>query len=109
MLNRIITWSLEHRLLVLTLALIVVGTGVWSMGRLPIDASPDAPVVLPQRIEDVIHRQVVLEQPCRLDDDLILLAFAAPRVDLGDARHREKLGLDDPVMDGGQLLEAVGV
>ena len=48
MINRIITWSLEHRLLVLALTLIVVGAGVWSMGRLPIDAYPDTTPVMVQ-------------------------------------------------------------
>ncbi len=48
MINRIITWSLEHRLLVLALALIVAGAGIWSMRRLPIDAYPDTTPVMVQ-------------------------------------------------------------
>ena len=48
MINRIITWSLEHRLLVVAVALIVVAAGLWSLLRLPIDAYPDTTPVLVQ-------------------------------------------------------------
>ena len=41
----------------------------------------------------------------RVDDDLELLLVAAPGVDLGDARHRAQLRLDDPVVDRAQLGE----
>ena len=41
MLDRIITWSLEHRFLVIILALVLVGTGIQALIRLPIDAFPD--------------------------------------------------------------------
>ena len=48
MINRIITWSLEHRLLVIAVSLIVVAAGLWSLLRLPIDAYPDTTPVLVQ-------------------------------------------------------------
>jgi cobalt-zinc-cadmium resistance protein CzcA len=48
MINRIITWSLDHRLLVIVLTLVVVGFGVWSLRRLPIDAYPDTTPVMVQ-------------------------------------------------------------
>ncbi|MCH8007045.1 MAG: efflux RND transporter permease subunit [Planctomycetes bacterium] len=48
MISRIITWSLEHRLLVVAVALIVVAAGVWSLLRLPIDAYPDTTPVMVQ-------------------------------------------------------------
>ena len=48
MINRIITWSLEHRLLVVAVSLIVVAAGLWSLLRLPIDAYPDTTPVLVQ-------------------------------------------------------------
>jgi len=48
MLNAIISWSLSHRMLVIALALIVVGTGVYALGRLPIDAYPDTTPVMVQ-------------------------------------------------------------
>ena len=41
MLNRIITWSLEHRFLVVTFTLVLLGSGIYSLYRLPIDAFPD--------------------------------------------------------------------
>ena len=41
MFNRIITWSLEHRLLVIVLALVLMATGIEALFRLPIDAFPD--------------------------------------------------------------------
>ncbi|MBX6364184.1 MAG: efflux RND transporter permease subunit [Gemmatimonadetes bacterium] len=41
MVNRIVTASLEQRFLVGLLALLVVGVGLWSLSRLPVDAYPD--------------------------------------------------------------------
>ncbi|MDP6542984.1 MAG: CusA/CzcA family heavy metal efflux RND transporter [Phycisphaerae bacterium] len=41
MLNRIITWSLGHRFLVILFTLVLLGTGAYSLYRLPIDAFPD--------------------------------------------------------------------
>jgi len=48
MLNSIITWSLQHRLLVIAMTLIVVGAGGWSLQHLPIDAYPDTTPVMVQ-------------------------------------------------------------
>lgn len=48
MLNSLITWSLQNRLLVLALTAIVVAAGAWSMRRLPIDAYPDTTPVMVQ-------------------------------------------------------------
>jgi len=48
MLNAVITWSLRHRMLVIAIALIVVGTGAYSLGRLPVDAYPDTTPVMVQ-------------------------------------------------------------
>ena len=41
MLNRILRLSVERRFLMLSLILVLVGVGVWSFQRLPIDAVPD--------------------------------------------------------------------
>jgi cobalt-zinc-cadmium resistance protein CzcA len=41
MLTRILTFSLEQRLLVLALTALLVGVGLWSAAHLPIDAVPD--------------------------------------------------------------------
>ena len=42
MLNRILEFSLANRFLVIIIALVVVGIGIRSMFKLPIDAVPDA-------------------------------------------------------------------
>lgn len=41
MLNRIITWSLEHRWLVIAISLVLAASGLRALLRLPIDAFPD--------------------------------------------------------------------
>ncbi|MBT3211915.1 MAG: efflux RND transporter permease subunit, partial [Planctomycetaceae bacterium] len=41
MLNTIITWSLNHRFLVIALTLVLVAAGVNALIRLPVDAFPD--------------------------------------------------------------------
>ena len=41
MLSRIITFSLQHRWLVLIICAGLALLGVWNYGRLPIDAVPD--------------------------------------------------------------------
>ena len=48
MLDRIITWSLEHRLVVLALTLALTAAGVYSLQRLDIDAFPDTTPVMVQ-------------------------------------------------------------
>ncbi len=48
MLNAIISFALERRLLMLMLAVLVLITGWWSFERLPIDAFPDTSPVLVQ-------------------------------------------------------------
>ena len=65
MINKVITWSLEHRLVVILLALILVSTGIFAVRNLPIDAFPDttpvqvqinttAPALSPLEIEQQI-------------------------------------------------------
>ena len=65
MLNRIITWSLDHRLLVVGLALALGAVGVQALLQLPIDAFPDttpvqvqvntvAPALLPAEMEQSV-------------------------------------------------------
>ena len=41
MINAILRLSVERRFLMLSLILVLVGVGVWSFQRLPIDAVPD--------------------------------------------------------------------
>jgi cobalt-zinc-cadmium resistance protein CzcA len=62
MLEKIITWSLDHRALVLVLSLILGISGIYALTLLPIDAFPDttpvqvqintvAPALAPLEIE----------------------------------------------------------
>ena len=48
MLSRIITWSLEHRAMVVIFTIVLLGSGVYSLYQLPIDAFPDTTPVLVQ-------------------------------------------------------------
>ena len=41
MLDKIITWSLTHRFLVIALTLVLIGSGVYTVLHLPVDAFPD--------------------------------------------------------------------
>ncbi|HEX8043367.1 efflux RND transporter permease subunit, partial [Candidatus Deferrimicrobium sp.] len=41
MIDRILRFSLEQRLLVVIATLLLVGAGLWAMNRLPVDAFPD--------------------------------------------------------------------
>ncbi|MFG0330108.1 MAG: efflux RND transporter permease subunit [Phycisphaerales bacterium] len=48
MLSAVIDWSLNNRVLVIALSLLVVIAGSWSLSRLPIDAYPDTTPVMVQ-------------------------------------------------------------
>jgi len=65
MLNAIITWSLNHRFLVIALTLLLIASGLIALSRLPVDAFPDttpvqvqinttAPALSPLEIEQQI-------------------------------------------------------
>jgi len=65
MLDRVVTWSLNNRLVVIVLSLLVFGSGIYALTRLPIDAFPDttpvqvqintvAPALAPLEIEQQI-------------------------------------------------------
>ena len=65
MINRLIEWSLRNRFLVVCGVLLVIGLGIWSLFRTPIDAIPDLsenqvivfadwPGRSPQEVEDQI-------------------------------------------------------
>src|ERR671912_370070 len=65
MLNKIIEWSVHHRLLVLLATVAVSVAGIWSMIRTPVDAIPDLsdvqvivmtelPGQAPQLVEDQV-------------------------------------------------------
>lgn len=71
MLNRIIDYSLENRLLILFLFAILCGLGAWRLSNLPIDAFPDttpvqvqintvAPALNPEEVEQQITQPLEL-------------------------------------------------
>ena len=66
-------------------------------------AAADVAVVLLDGLDHFVEGQAVLDEPGRVDADLILLLVAAPGVDLGGALHRPHLRLDDPIVDGAQV------
>ena len=72
-------------------------------------AAADVGVVALQRFDDVRQREPARRQRHRIDDDLELLLVAAPRVDLGDARHGDELRADDPVLHRSQLGGALAL
>ena len=72
-------------------------------------AAADVHVVPRERREHVVQGQAELDQLVRIGQHLVLLALAAPGVDLGHAGHRLQTRLDDPVMKRGQLLQRVAV
>ena len=88
--RRVIAFALKNRLLILALTALLVGVGVWSMIRLPIDAIPDvtnvqvqintnAPALSPLEVE----RQITLP--------VELAMFGLP--DLEEVRSLSKFGL----------------
>lgn len=88
--RKIIAFALKNRLLVLALTALLIGVGVWSMLRLPIDAIPDvtnvqvqintnAPALSPLEVE----RQITLP--------VELAMFGLP--DLEEVRSLSKFGL----------------
>src|SRR5690606_12110046 len=90
MLKAIIAFALKNRLLVLALTVLLVGVGVWSMVRLPIDAIPDvtnvqvqintnAPALSPLEVE----RQITLP--------VELAMFGLPNLE--EVRSLSKFGL----------------
>ena len=66
-------------------------------------ATTDVSVVVLERADYVLQREVIRNEGPWLDDHLVLLLIASPRVDLGNTGDASKLGLHDPVMDGAQF------
>ena len=63
----------------------------------------DLVVALADRVDHVGERDVVGEQPVRVDVDLVLLDEAADRRHLGDAGHGLQLVAQVPVLQAAQL------
>ena len=90
MISRIITWSLEHRLLVVAVALIVVAAGLWSLLRLPIDAYPDTtPVMVQVNTTAPARSPVEIEQQVTFPVEQVISGLPG----LAEVRSISKFGL----------------
>jgi Cu(I)/Ag(I) efflux system membrane protein CusA/SilA len=77
--SRIIEWCAHNRFLVLTGVLLLTLAGVWSMGRIPLDALPDI-----SDAQVIIHTNWEGEPPNIIEDQvtypIVTALLAAPRV-----------------------------
>jgi cobalt-zinc-cadmium resistance protein CzcA len=93
MINRIIRFSIDNRFLVVLVAVLVIGAGVWSAVNLPIDAVPDitnkqvqintaAPALAPEEVERQITfpLEVALAGMPRLKETRSLSQFGLSQV-----------------------------
>ncbi|MCP4546309.1 MAG: efflux RND transporter permease subunit [bacterium] len=90
MLNAIITWSLNHRLLVIALTLVMVVSGVNTLIHLPVDAFPDTTPVQVQ-----INTTAAALAPLEIEQQI---TFAVEQAiaglpDLAEVRSISKFGL----------------
>ena len=90
MLNRIITWSLAHRVAVVSVTLAVAAAGVYAFVRLPIDAFPDTTPVQVQ-INTVAPALSPLEIEQQITFPVERAIGGLPR--LADVRSISKFGL----------------
>lgn len=106
MLNSIITWSLRNRLLVIALATIVVGAGLYALERLPIDAYPDTtPVMVQVNTTAPALSPVEIEQQVTLPVEQVISGLPG----LDEVRSISKFGLSQVNMifeDGTDLYLA---
>ena len=90
MLEAIITWSLNHRFLVIALTLVLVGTGIHTVLNLPVDAFPDTTPVQVQ-----INTTALSLSPLEIEQQI---TFPVERAiaglpDLDQVRSLSKFGL----------------
>ncbi len=57
-------------------------------------------IILRHRIVDLMQRQIVFPESCRIDDHLILLHKPAQGVDIDHARHALEQGAQHPILEG---------
>ena len=60
-----------------------------------------------QRVEHLLQREAVGQEPVEADSDVECLALAAPARDVDHARHRLEPAQQDPVLDGLEVGHAV--
>ena len=79
MINRVIRWCTENLFLVFTGTAIVLGAGLWSLSRIPLDALPDI-----SDVQVIIHTSWPGEPPDLIEDQvtypIVTTMLAAPRV-----------------------------
>jgi Cu(I)/Ag(I) efflux system membrane protein CusA/SilA len=79
MISRVIEWCANHRFLVFTGVLFLTLAGIWSMGRIPLDALPDI-----SDVEVIIHTNWEGEPPSIIEDQvtypIVTALLAAPSV-----------------------------
>src|SRR5882724_1981780 len=66
-------------------------------------------IVVLNRFEKRLERDVVVNQRLLIGDDLVLLYVSAKTEHVRDARHSAELQLDDPILNCAQLLVALSV
>ena len=90
MLNAIITWSLTHRFLVIILTLVLIGSGMYTVFHLPVDAFPDT---TPAQVQ--INTTALALSPLEIEQQI---TFPVERAiaglpDLEEVRSISKFGL----------------
>src|SRR3989440_248233 len=79
MISRIIEWCAHNRFLVFTGVLLLLLAGIWSLGRIPLDALPDI-----SDVQVIIHAEWTGQPPNVIEDQvtypLVTAFLAAPRV-----------------------------
>src|SRR5579885_500870 len=79
MIARVIDWCAKNRFLVFTGVLLLTLAGIWSIGRIPLDALPDI-----SDVEVIIHTHWEGEPPNIIEDQvtypIVTTLLAAPRV-----------------------------
>ena len=79
MIARVIEWCTRNVFLVLTAVVLAVAAGIWSMGRIPLDALPDI-----SDVQVIIHTAWTGEPPNIIEDQvtypLVTTMLAAPHV-----------------------------
>ena len=79
MIARVIDWCARNRFLVFTGVVLLVAAGVWSVGRIPLDALPDI-----SDVQVIVHTNWEGEPPNIIEDQvtypIVTSLLAAPRV-----------------------------
>lgn len=85
MIGRIIHWCAHNRFLVFTGVALLVSAGIWSIGRIPLDALPDI-----SDVQVIIHTNWEGEPPTIIEDQvtypIVTSLLAAPHVKAGRAQ-----------------------